>query len=69
MAITKPRKNGKRGRQHVGSLIRTLSWEWLKFNHPKVAERIKAVAYEDCGLRPPKASTVDPHLRDLLKRV
>lgn len=66
--ITK-RRAKKRGRQHVGSTIRSLAWEWIKFSHPKIAERIKVIAYQDCGLEPPKASQVDPHLKELLKKI
>ena len=66
--LTKPRAK-KRGRQYVGGLIRSLAWEWVKFNHPKVAEKIKAVAYEECGLKPPKPNGTDAYMLDLLKKV
>jgi hypothetical protein len=59
----------KRGRQHVGSLIRTLAWEYVKFNNPKIAKSIKSVAYEECGLEPPKQNPTDPALLELLKKV
>lgn len=67
--ITKPRTLKKRGRRHVGSLIRTLAWEWVKFNHPKISHRIKAIAYEECGLTPPKPESTNQHLLELLKKV
>lgn len=65
---TKPRAT-KRGRQHVGSLIRTLAWEWVKFNKAAIAVRIKAVAYEECGLKPPTPNERDPYLTELLKKI
>jgi hypothetical protein len=65
---TKPRAK-KRGRQHVGSLTRTLAWEWVKFNHSKIAERIKEVAYKECGLEPPKPKGPDAAMRELLKKI
>jgi hypothetical protein len=66
--LTKPRAK-KRGRQHVGSLTRSLAWEYVKFNHPKIAESIKVIAYQECGLEPPKVNGSDPYMRELLKKV
>lgn len=65
---TKPRAK-KRGRQHIGSLTRTLAWEYVKFNHPKIAERIKVVAYQECGLEPPKPKGPYGVMRELLKKI
>lgn len=66
--ITKPRTK-ERGRKHVSSTIRALAWEWIKKHEPNIAHRIKEIAYRDCGLNPPKATQVDPHLTELLKKV
>lgn len=65
---TKPRAQ-KRGRQHVGSLIRSLAWEWVKFNHPRIADKVKMVAYQECGLEPPKPNGPDAIMRELLKKI
>lgn len=66
--LTKPRAK-HRTRKHLGSLIRSLAWEWVKVHDPMIAVRIKAIAYEECGLPPPKPNTADPYLLELLHKV
>lgn len=66
--LTKPRAK-KRDRNHVGMLTRSLAWEWIKFTHPRIAEKIKAVAYKECGMKLPKSPGADPYMKGLLEKV
>jgi hypothetical protein len=48
--------------------MRTLAWEWVKFNYPQIAQKIKLIAYDECGLKPPKIG-IDPEMAEMLKKI